>query len=86
MRLAQISYFSIFRFFLEYIFLMSGKGPPSIFKIFCNMIDIKQSQRVPYFRYFGTMRLFKIVIFRLKLGFLSIYLPIIFPKLSETWT
>ena len=44
------------------------------------MIDIEQSQRVPFFRFFGTMRLFKIVIFCLKLGFLSIYLPIIFPK------
>ena len=80
MRLAQNSYSSIFRFFSN-IFLLSRKGPPSIFKIFCNIIDIKQSHRVPYFRFFGTMRLFKIVIFRLKLGFLSIYLPIIFPKL-----
>ena len=44
---------------------------------------IKQSQRVLYFRFFGTMRLLKIVIFRLKLGFLSIYLPIIFPKLGR---
>ena len=59
---------------------MSRKGPPSIFKNFCNIIDIKQSQRVPSFRFFGTVRLFKIVIFRLKLGFLSIYLPIIFSK------
>ena len=62
-----------FCFFLEYIFLMSRKGPPSIFKIFCNIIDIKQSQRVLYFRFFGTMRLFKVVSFCLKLGF-----PIIF--------
>ena len=73
MRLSQNFYFSIFCFFLEYIFLMSRKGPLSIFKIFCNIIDIKQSQRVLYFRFFGTMRLFKVVIFCLKLGF-----PIIF--------
>ena len=32
----------------------------------------------PPFRFFGTMRLFKILIFCLKLGFLSIYLPIFF--------
>ena len=65
---------------------MSRKGPPSIFHIFCNKIDIEQSQRVPCFGFCGTMRLFNIAIFRLKLGFLSIYSPIIFPKLSETWT
>ena len=65
---------------------MSRKGPPSIFQIFCNIIDFEQSQRVPCFGFFGTMSLFNIAIFRLKLGFLSIYSPKIFPKLSETWT
>ena len=59
---------------------MSRKGPSSIFKILCNIIDISQSQRVPSFRFFGTMRLLKIVIFCLKLGFLSMYLPMFFSK------
>ena len=79
MRLAKILIFRFFVFFLE-IFLMSRKGPPSIFKRFGKIIDISQSQRVPSSRFFGTMKLFKIVIFRLKLDFLSIYLPIFFSK------
>ena len=35
----------------------------SIFLIFCKRTNVKKSQRVPFFRIFGTMRLFKILIF-----------------------
>ena len=35
----------------------------SIFMIFCKRTNVKKSQRVPFFRIFGTMRLFKILIF-----------------------
>ena len=35
----------------------------SIFLIFCKRTIVKKSQRVPFFRIFGTMRLFKILIF-----------------------
>ena len=35
----------------------------SIFSIFCKRTNVKKSQRVPFFRIFGTMRLFKILIF-----------------------
>ena len=54
------------------------KGPLSIFLIFWNIIDVRKSHRVPPFRFFGTMRLFKIVIFHLTLGFLNTYPPIFF--------
>ena len=35
----------------------------SIFLIFCKRTNVKKSQRVPFLRIFGTMRLFKILIF-----------------------
>ena len=44
-------------------FLMSPKGPPFIFLIFCNRTNVKKFQRVSSFRFFGTMRLLKIRIF-----------------------
>ena len=43
---------------------------PSIFLILCNRVLGKKSQRAP-FQIFGTMRLFKILVFRLVLGFLT---------------
>ena len=42
---------------------MSPKSPPFTFLIFCKRTNVKKSQRVPFFRIFGTMRLFKILIF-----------------------
>ena len=42
---------------------MSPKIPPFIFLVFCNRTNVKKSQRVPSFRFFGTMRLLKILIF-----------------------
>ena len=63
MRLAQNSYFSIFRFFLEYFFNFS-KGSPSFFKIFCNIIDIKQSQGSPILDFSALWDWLKILIFR----------------------
>ena len=33
--------------------------PPSIFLMFCNTMDVKKSQRVPPFTFFGTVTLFK---------------------------
>ena len=54
------------------------KGSPFIFLIFWKIIDNWKSQMVPHFRFFGTMRLFKIVIFHLTLGFLNTYPPIFF--------
>ena len=44
-------------------FLMSPKGPPFIFLIFCNRMNVKEFKRVSSFRFFGTMRLLKIRIF-----------------------
>ena len=38
-------------------FFMSLKGPPSIFKILCNRMDVKKTQRVNLFTFFGTKRL-----------------------------
>ena len=53
---------ALWDFFFE-IFLMSPKSPPFNFLIFCKRTNVKKSQRVPFFRIFGTMRLFKILIF-----------------------
>ena len=44
-------------------FFMSPKIPPFIFLVFCNRTNVKKSQRVPSFRFFGTMRMLKILIF-----------------------
>ena len=44
-------------------FLMSPKGPPFIFLIFCNRTNVRKFKRVSSFRFFGTMRLLKIRIF-----------------------
>ena len=55
--------FGFVRLFFE-IFQMSPKSPPFNFLIFCNRKNVKKSQRVPpFFTIFGTMRLFKILIF-----------------------
>ena len=56
---------------------MSSKGPPLFFGCFgSNRKDVKKSLKVPPF--FGTMRLFKIMIFCLIFGFLNNHPPIIF--------
>ena len=52
--------FGFVRLFFEN-FLMSPKAPPFSFLIFCNRTN-KKFQRVP-FRFFGTVRLLKILIF-----------------------
>ena len=49
----------IFRFFDN--FLMSPKGPPSIFLIFCNKLDFQKAQRVPPFTIFDIVRFFEII-------------------------
>ena len=54
-------FFGFVRLFFE-IFLMSPKSPFN-FLIFCKRTNVQKSQRVPFFRLFGTMRLFKILIF-----------------------
>ena len=42
---------------------MSQRVLLSIFLIFCKGTNVKKSQGVPFFRIFGTMRLFKILFF-----------------------
>ena len=58
----RLPFFRLCETFFEN-FLMSPKGPPFIFLIFCNKTNFKKSQRVPSFRFFGTMSLLKILIF-----------------------
>ena len=36
-------------------FWIAPKGPPSFVSIFCNTMDVKKSQRVPPFTFFGTV-------------------------------
>ena len=52
-------------FWIEYF---SPKGPPSIFLMFCNTMDVKKLQRVPPFTFFGTVTLFKNLIKNFFLG------------------
>ena len=62
--------------------LMSAKGHPSFFWTFPNKMVSEKFQRVPPLRFFGTIKLFKILAFRFFLrksfnfsqGFLFIFL------------
>ena len=54
------TFFGTMRLFETFwIEIFSPKGPPSIFLMFCNTMDVKKSQRVPPFTFFGTVTLFK---------------------------
>ena len=50
-------------------FWIAPKAPPSFVSIFCNTMDVKKSQRIPPFTFFGTVTLFKnlILIFFLEI-------------------
>ena len=45
-----------FRIFFRNVF--SSKGPPCIFLMFCDRMDVGKSQRVPPFSFFGIVRLY----------------------------
>ena len=62
MRLFVRLFFGFVRLFFRN-FLNVPKSPPFNFLIFCKRTNVKKSQRVPFFRIFGTMRLFKVLIF-----------------------
>ena len=47
-----------FSTFLRF-FGLHQRVPPSFVSIFCNTMDVKKSQRVPPFTFFGTVTLFK---------------------------
>ena len=64
-------------------FLMSPKGPPFIFLIFCNRTNVKKFKRVSSFRFFGTMRLLKIRIFFRKFFKASKWPPFNFFEISQ---
>ena len=55
-------FFGFVTFFSKF-FKCPQKVLLSIFLIFCKRTNVKKSQRIPFFRVFGTMRLFKILIF-----------------------
>ena len=55
-------------------FFIASKGSLVTVLIFCNRMDVKKLQKVP-FSFFGTMRLVKIPIFCLILNFLNRYPP-----------
>ena len=62
----------IFRFFDN--FLMSPKGPPLIFLIFCHKLDFQKAQRGPPFTIFDIARFFEIIIFCHKNCFFSVFM------------
>ena len=49
-------------FFRKFFNVLKGSSLQFVL-IFCNRTNVKKSQRVPSFRFFGTMRLLKIFIF-----------------------
>ena len=51
-------FFGTMRLFLKF-FGLHQRVPPSFVSIFCNTMDVKKSQRVPPFIFFGTVTLFK---------------------------
>ena len=51
-------FFGTMRLFLKF-FGLHQRVPPSFVSIFCNTMDVKNSQRVPTFTFFGTVTLFK---------------------------
>ena len=51
-------FFGTMRLFLKF-FGLHQRVPPSFASIFCNTMDVKKSQRVPPFTFFGTVTLFK---------------------------
>ena len=57
-------FFGSMRLFLK-LFGWHQRVPPSFVSIFCNTMDVKKSQRVPPFTFFGTVTLFKNLIYTL---------------------
>ena len=60
-------FFGTMRLFLKF-FGLHQRVPPSFVSIFCNTMDVKNSQRVPPFTFFGTVTLFKNLIQKFFLG------------------
>ena len=53
------TFFSALSDFFSKFFGLHQRVPPSFVSIFCNTMDVKKSQRVPPFTFFGTVTLFK---------------------------
>ena len=64
----RLSKIFIFRF--QLFFIVSKKSPFNL--LFCKGVDVKKS-RCLLFAFFGAMRRFRVLIFRLILGFRNIY-------------
>ena len=60
-------FFGTMRLFLKF-FGLHQRVPPSFVSIFCNTMDVKKSQRVPPFTFFGTVTLFKNLLLKNFLG------------------
>ena len=58
-----LPFFGFVRFFFQKFFDVLKGSSLQLVLIFCNRTNVKKSQRVPSFRFFGTMRLLKILIF-----------------------
>ena len=56
-------FFGFVRLFFRNFSNVPKESSFHFFLIFCKRTNVKRSQRVPFFRIFGTMRLFKILIF-----------------------
>ena len=56
-------FFGFVRLFFRNFLNVPKESSFQFFLIFCKRTNVKKSQRVPFFRIFGTMRLFKILFF-----------------------
>ena len=56
-------FFGFVRLFFRNFLNVPKESSFQFFLIFCKRTNVKKSQRVPFFRIFGTMGLFKILIF-----------------------
>ena len=61
------TFFGTMQLFLK-PFELHQRVPPSFVSIFCNTVDVKKSQRVPPFTFFGTVTLLKNLNFKNFLG------------------
>ena len=57
-RVPPLNFFRHCATFFSKFFLMSPKGPPLEFLLFCNRMCVYKSKRVPPFTFFGTTRHF----------------------------
>ena len=65
-------FFGTMRLFFE-VFWIAPKGPPSFVSIFCTTVDVKKIPKGTPFTFFGTVTLFKNLLFKIFLRNILMY-------------